>query len=172
MSFDNQWIEWDHSMENPVFHCKTCIVLDKCLFVENKKPPLPLHLNCHCEVKPVSFEKVKAQAKAFCDINKFIGYIFSNKPEYVKNGKKAAFEKRGFYLRDSELLKEEFEKQALEKYLKGEYKLGKLNKYGQHIDIVVSLNLDGRKMNPFRTGWMIKKNGRITNNTPFTGFIE
>lgn len=67
-------------------------------------------------------------------------------------------------------LKEEIEKQGLEKYRNGDYTLGQLNVYGQRISIMVELprkNGDGRVS--FITGWMVKPNGLIQLITPFGG---
>ena len=68
------------------------------------------------------------------------------------------------------LLKEEIEKQGLEKYKNGDYKLGFLNEYGQRISIRVELpRKNGDGTISFITGWMVRPNGHIQLNTPFGG---
>ena len=76
----------------------------------------------------------------------------------------------GNSVRDSSYLKEEIEKQGLEKYKNGNYTIGLLNEYGQRISIRVELprkNGDGTVS--FITGWMVNPNGLIQLNTPFGG---
>ena len=80
------------------------------------------------------------------------------------------FESWGYTIEDSMWLKKECEKQALEKYKKGDYKLGKLNEHGQRISIRITIP---RKNNndfvSFITGWNVHPNGKITLNTPLGG---
>ena len=66
---------------------------------------------------------------------------------------------------DSEYLKSEYEKQAKEQYLKGNYILGKLDKYGQRITITINLR-NGVKM---QSGWLVHPLGLITCTTPLGG---
>lgn len=77
------------------------------------------------------------------------------------------FESWGYSLSDSELLKNEFEKQALEQYLKGNYILKGLDCNGQRIAIPINL-----KGYIFYSGWMVYPNGVIKNTTPFGGWIK
>ena len=64
----------------------------------------------------------------------------------------------------------EVEKQALEKYVSGDYMLGKLNQNGQRISIRVEIpRKDKSETVSFVTGWMVKPNGLIQLNTPFGG---
>ena len=82
--------------------------------------------------------------------------------------KQALFKKMGFTIEDAEYLKAEYEKQALEKYCNGEYTLDKLNEYGQRITIPIYLTKNGAAT-IIITGWMVRKDGLITNTTPFSG---
>ena len=62
------------------------------------------------------------------------------------------------------------EKQALEKYVSGDYMLGKLNQDGQRISIRVEIpRKDKSETVSFVTGWMVYPNGLIQLNTPFGG---
>ncbi len=141
--------------------------LDKCWFVDENKPLLPQHPHCHCTVEPISFSRVLNEAQSECDIRKFSGYIFH--PENNK-GKKALFEDWGYTITDSEMLQKVFENQALEKYIQGQYELGKLNEQGQRIHIQIDLerkNRDG--IVTFISGWMVYPNGKIRLITPYGG---
>lgn len=76
----------------------------------------------------------------------------------------------GYGIQDSLYLKEEIEKQGLEKHKNGDYKLGFLNEYGQRISIRVELpRKNGDGTISFITGWMVRPNGHIQLNTPFGG---
>lgn len=64
----------------------------------------------------------------------------------------------------------EVEKQVLEKYVSGDYMLGKLNQDGQRISIRVEIpRKDKSETVSFVTGWMVYPNGLIQLNTPFGG---
>ena len=64
-----------------------------------------------------------------------------------------------------EILKQEYEKQAVEEYCNSNYKLGKLNDQGQRINIDIKFEKNNRKI-IFESGWMVRPKGLITNNTP------
>lgn len=108
-------------------------------------------------------------ASADSAYSKFAPYLFD--PEnYYKHRKNRMFESWGYSISDSLWLKEQFEKQALEKYLSGDYQLGKLDQWGQHIDIRVEIpkkNSIGSVS--FTTGWMVCPDGQIKLNTPYGG---
>jgi len=131
----SNWIEWEH-VEKGDTHCPTCLSLHKCWFLETKMPDLPQHPYCHCRKKNIPQTMVNLIAWAECRINKFDEYVFN--PDPTKNdGKKDLFEGFGYDIMDSEWLQKEFERQALEKYIKGNYELGVLDKYGQRISIII-----------------------------------
>ena len=71
------------------------------------------------------------------------------------------FEVWGYDKADSEMLQRVFEKQAIEKYIQGQYALGKLNEQGQRIN--------NDKMVSFISGWMVYPNGKIRLVTPYGG---
>ena len=156
------WIEWNHISMGKA-HCPICLVLDKCWFKNSKKPELPQHENCHCDVTYIPQPLPNVNAKAECNIKKFSHYVFDD--NYLQNGKKALFESLGFTINDSEYLKKEYEKQAVQKYCNGEYELNLLNEYGQRINIEINLNKNGRDIK-FITGWLVKPKGKIVNTTP------
>lgn len=171
---DNSWIKWSHwgvpDEENGarelirnvlalLFHCLNCTALSGCYFAADNKPEK--HPNCDCEQFPIA--KPYKGAKANCDIRKFTEYIFNEK--YKDNGKIKLFGLLGFLKEDSEYLKNEYEKQAKEQYLKSNYILGKLDKYGQRITITINLR-NGIKI---QSGWLVHPLGVITCTTPLGG---
>ena len=86
------------------------------------------------------------------------------------HGKNKAFESWGYSVEDSNWLKNEIEKQGLEKYISGDYTLGFLNKDGQRLSIRVEIpRKDRAGMVSFITGWMVYPNGQIQLTTPYGG---
>lgn len=84
--------------------------------------------------------------------------------------KNRAFESWGYSVSDSVWLKNEIEKQALKKYLSGDYMLGKLDRRGQRINIRVTIpRKDESGGVSFITGWMMMPNGKLKLNTPYGG---
>lgn len=173
------WLKWFHKdipdepewfremvrMKAAIFgHCFECTALSGCYFFDAKAkiPEYPHHEYCHCELIG-GVPKVKA----FCPIEKFTDYIFSEKYKY--KGKKVLFENLGFTAKDSASLKDAFEKAALSKYQSGNYTLGLLNGQGQRINIEVVLPHDTRGSVSFMSGWMVRPKGYITCNTPLGG---
>lgn len=159
------WIEWKLSQSG--LHCLMCMVLDGCWFNKSLMPALPLHDKCHCISSAIPTPNQDA-VSANCPIEKFTGYIFSDDWN-IKTGKKDLFEYLGFTIKDSEMLKKEFEKQARKCYANGEYKLGLLNFYGQRISIEIVIERENSEPARFMSGWMVKPNGKITLNTPLGG---
>ena len=174
------WVKWFHAgiPDEPYWqreiaraiaalfgHCMECTALSGCYFKDEMSlcPEHPRHNGCHCE--KISTEVPRAVA--YCDINKFTEYIFSDK--YASNGKRALFEQLGFIRQDSEFLKAEYERQAREKYISGNYRLGKTDNNGPRINIEINFNHPDRGLVSFVSGWMIRPNGQITCNTPLGG---
>ena len=70
----------------------------------------------------------------------------------------------------SKWLQQELERQCLEKYISGEYELGKLNEEGQRISIRVEIPHKNSSGNvSFMTGWMVHPDGHIRLTTPYGG---
>ena len=71
---------------------------------------------------------------------------------------------------DSENLKKEFEKQAKLAYSVGDYELGRLNDYGQKINIEIELKRKNKRESvTFTSVWMVYPNGKILLITPYGG---
>ncbi len=137
----NSWIEWDHFLipNKPEWlrellrnlmaifcHCLNCTALDGCYLLDTNRPEQPLHENCDCKKKSINYSTVKTNAKAECEIEKFTKYVFTNNKD--SKGKNKIFYHLGYSIEDSEYLKNEYCRQALEQYLLGNYKLKNLDK--------------------------------------------
>ena len=163
-----EWVEWIHILQGKT-HCADCLVLDGCWFEKSHMPKLPQHPRCHCIALTLPFSVVEENAEAKSAYSKFDPYLFDVKGEY-RHGKNQVFESWGYTVEDSAFLKAEIEKQARQKYVLGDYMLGKLNDKGQRISIRVEINRkDGRGTVSFITGWMVEPNGEIRLNTPYGG---
>lgn len=81
--------------------------------------------------------------------------------------KKSLFESWGYSKKDSALLKNEYEKQALEKYINAQYIIQKLDNYGQRINIVINLNTPTGKQVSVISGWLVFPYGKLKNVTPY-----
>ena len=80
------------------------------------------------------------------------------------------FKDWGYSVSDSNYLRTEFIKQALDKYISGNYELGKLYDKGQRISIRVEIpRKDQEGIVSFVTGWMVQPNGHIQLATPYGG---
>ncbi len=106
------------------------------------------------------------------DPRKFSEYIFK---EGADHGKDAVFRGLGYGKEHTDDLVHIFQEQANRKFASGEYTLGKLDKWGQRIDIEINLSGIGDaagKNSSIRSGWMINADGTISLNTPFSGFTK
>ena len=150
-------------------HCLRCTALSGCYFAKYNmpgdlnNPEGLLHTHCHCYVENISNTILKYDVNAVCPIEKFTEYIFADK--YADNGKRDLFEMLGFSIEDSYELKKEFEKQAKEKYMLGDYVLKNLDIYGQNINISIVINKNGRSIE-FKSGWKVYPEGLLNCNTP------
>lgn len=163
-----KWSEWLHQNLSDN-HCPECLMLDGCWFLKEKTPIWPHHPFCHCILKDIQYSDVLKRGSSECPYAKFDPYLFD--PEnFYKHGKNKAFESWGYSIQDSSWLKREIEKQGLEKYIAGDYVLGKLNKDGQRISIRVEIpRKDKNGTASFITGWMVYPNGHIKLTTPYGG---
>ncbi len=163
-----KWNKWLHRNLTDK-HCQECLTLDGCWFAKEKTPKWPHHSFCHCILEDIPYNDVLSLSSCKCPYEKFDPYLF-DPDNFYKHGKSAMLESWGYSIQDSTYLKEEIEKQGLEKYRNGDYTLGQLNVYGQRISIRVELpRKNGDGMVSFITGWMVKPNGLIQLNTPFGG---
>ena len=167
------WVEWVHRSRGKS-HCETCLKLDKCWFMKQNKPELPQHPFCHCETVPLSYECVLNEANAESAYSKYDPYLFNRGNVYTRNvythSKQKMFESWGYTIDDATWLQREIENQALAKYAAGEYTLGKLDEYGQHINIRIEIPHKYRtRPVSFVSGWMVYPSGTIHLATPYGG---
>lgn len=163
-----KWNIWVHRpLSNN--HCPVCLALDMCWFLKKKTPKWPHHQYCHCILEDLPYDDVLKNARAQSAYSKFDPYLFNPKHEYPHT-KEKLFESWGYTVVDAKWMQAEVEKQGLEKYINGEYELGKLDENGQRISIRVEIP---RKNKPekvsFITGWMVYPNGKIQLSTPYGG---
>lgn len=117
----------------------------------------------------ISYDDVLTKSTADCPYSKFDPYLFNTEGKYLHT-KEKLFESWGYTVSDAKWLRDEIEKQGLEKYVSGEYTLGKLNENGQRINIRVEIpRRDNIGTVSFVTGWMVCQNGKIKLNTPYGG---
>ena len=144
-------------------------MLDGCLFLKGKTPPWPHHPFCHCTLEPVDYIFVLANSSAHSAYSKFDPYLFNTHGGYT-HGKEKLFAQWGYTVADARWLQREMERQALAKYLAGEYTLGKLNENGQRISIRIEIpRKNGVGTVSFMSGWMVYPNGRIQLTAPYGG---
>lgn len=164
----SDWVEWLHITRGKT-HCEICLKLDQCWFMNSNKPDLPQHPYCHCEAQRIPYERVLNEANAVSDYRKYDPYLF-NRDNVYDHKKQQLFENWGYTIDDSKWLQQEIEKQALEKYVAGEYSLGRLNEQGQRISIRIEIpRKKGKDMVSFVLGWMVEPKGKIRLNTPYGG---
>lgn len=175
--FSTNWVQWIHEGNKPAEtnaekianisvskvsnHCAICLNLNGCCFTVENCPQFPLHPNCHCKILDID----SIDAASICYIEKFTKYVFVSSNN---NDKKQLFEIWGYDILDSEYLQKEFERQAKLAFMVGNYKLGRLNDYGQRINIKIELKRKNKdEYVTFYSGWMTYPNGKIILSTPY-----
>lgn len=161
------WVKWVHKM-GPGTHCATCISLNNCWFLYEKAPD-HRHDFCHCYLDVIPYDEVVEKSVAKSDFSKFDPYFF-NRDKMYTHDKQELLTAWGYKIEDAEWMWHEVEKQGHEKYIAGDYELGKLDKHGQRINIrIVIPRKKGSGMVSFISGWMVKPGGHIQLNTPYGG---
>lgn len=105
-------------------------------------------------------------------VEKFRDYIF--KPD-ATHGKDQVFRSLGYDVSYSAQLAAIYQQQAAAKYASQDFSRGRLDQYGQRINIGIELEGVGEqagKKSYLISGWMIQADGSITLNTPFSGFAR
>ena len=166
--WNNLWVKWEHHMDG-ILHCIDCLQLDGCYFTFINAPAWPHHDNCHCTLEAIDFAVVQRNARATSSYLKFCPYLFNTNGAY-SHRKEKLFAEWGYTADDAKWLQAEMERQAREKYVAGDYRLGKLNIFGQRIDIIIEIpRKTGLGTVSFTSGWMVEANGKLTLNTPYGG---
>jgi len=123
-------------------------------------------------IKSVSVEGATKAVNVNADVRKFSEYIFK---DGAAPGKDVVYKNMGYGMNDSQALTNMYKEQAALKYAKGEYTLGKADSFGQRINIEIELPGIGDaagKTSYLKSGWMIKPDGSLSLNTPFSGFTK
>ena len=163
-----QWVKWVHEPAG-IFHCLECLQLDGCWFVWDNAPLCPQHEKCHCRLEAIDSLVVLMNASTYSDYRKFDPYLFNTNGRQTHN-KEILFKEWGYTVEDARWLQAEIERQAREKYISGEYALGRLNWNGQRISIrITTPRKDGSGEVSFITGWMVEPNGKLRLTTPYGG---
>lgn len=164
---DPEWVQWTHHNEGKT-HCEECLKLDGCWFLKSNAPIWPHHHYCHCTLDPIDYATVSKKT-ANSEYSKFDPYLFNITGIYPHT-KEKLFKMWGYTVDDAKWLQAEMERQAREKYIAGEYILGKLNKDGQRISIRIEIpRKDGSGTVSFVSGWMAQPNGQLRLITPYGG---
>ena len=139
--------------------CEICVALNKTAYKIINKPEYR-HPNCRCRYEIAGNIAVTLDFPK----KKITGYMFVN-PSKAK-----LIRSMGYLPEDADELYRTIAEYAIAKYEKGDYVLGKLDKYGQKINISVKCRgkreKEGRTYD-FYTGWTVYPNGELKNNTPF-----
>lgn len=163
-----EWVRWRHHAEGRT-HCEECLMLDGCWFSGDVHPPCPHHPFCHCTLEPIDYAFVLTHAAANSNYSKFDPYLFNTNGTYP-HSKEKLFHEWGYTVEDAHWLQAEIERQGREKYAAGEYELGKLDKYGQRISIIIAIpRKDKEGTVTFASGWMVEPNGKLKLSTPYGG---
>lgn len=166
--WDETWVKWVHHSEGTI-HCPTCLQLDGCYFLLSNAPLCPQHEKCHCELEAVDYSTVLENVDATSNYSKFDPYLFNTNGLYF-HGKEKLFEQWGYTAEDAEWLQTEMERQARERYAAGDYRLGRLDMFGQRINITIEIpNKNGIGTVTFTSGWMVEADGKLKLNTPYGG---
>lgn len=181
--FDNSgWVKWIHEGDKEpaytseekkinvetadIHHCAKCKNLNGCCFPKNNMPDRPLHPNCHCTVETIANITFRAEGS----VDKFTKYAFVPRD---KDDKSDLFKNLGYDIIDSQWLLEEYCRQAQQKYASGDFELNKLSKFGQQININITIPYkDGTGSGTCITGWMVCPNGKIELITAFSGWVK
>ena len=168
MAEQSNWVQWTHHSEGKT-HCATCLMLDGCFFTASNHPPCPHHPFCHCTLEPVDYAVVLINTSAYSDYRKFEPYLFNTTGLQTHN-KEKLFKEWGYTVEDARWLQAEIERQARERYISGQYELGKLkyiwtkNQYQRNYSKETRLwrcffcyRLDGKTQRADKTEYAIRR---------------
>lgn len=139
--------------------CALCVALNHTVFKNSNKPEY-FHPHCKCEMKEVELREVTLDFP----IKKITEYLL------VHPSKSKLLLSWGYTMEDAQEIYDGIAENAKIQYLNGEYRLGRLDKNGQRIEMRCTLN--GKKdktgqVYSFITGWMVYPDGMLHNNTPY-----
>lgn len=164
----NAWVKWVHQPSG-IIHCFECLQLNDCYFLYTNAPLCPPHEKCHCTLEAIDHGIVQRYATATSNYKKFDPYLFNTNGLYF-HGKDKLFEEWGYTEADAKWLQAEMERQTREKYIAGNYTLGRLDLFGQRINITIEIpKKNGVGTVTFISGWMVEPKGKLKLTTPYGG---
>lgn len=159
----DDWVEWIAQQNDWKDDCDK---FDGCYFIVKQMPKYPQHQNCQCQLEKIAKPIPYIIANATCNINKFTGYLFSDKYD---DGKKELFEYWGYTIEESKYLQQLYISQAIQKYCDGEYQYVGVNDYNAKISITITLTNQVRVQQHINTIWKLGQKGNIVLVTPYSG---
>lgn len=152
------------AVADPMTHtCKICVAINKTIFKNNNKPDEKQHPFCKCKQVPTELNEVALDFP----MKKIKDYLFVKKVDLMRS--------MGYIIEDAEEIYGVIAESVKREFLNGKYALGKLDQNGQRVSIAVEItgkrDKNGR-IYRFISGWMAYPNGKLHNNTPFSGFVK
>ncbi len=152
------------AVADPLTHtCDICVAINKTIFKNNNKPDEEQHPFCKCKQVPTELKEVTLDFS----MKKIKDYLFVKKVDLMKS--------MGYIIEDADEVYDTISECVKKEFLKGKYTLGKLSVNGQRVSLIVEMmgkrDKNGR-IYRFISGWMAYPNGKLHNNTPFSGFVK
>ena len=152
------------AVADPLTHtCDICVAINKTIFKNNNKPDEEQHPFCKCKQVPTELKEVTLDFS----MKKIKDYLFVKKVDLMKS--------MGYIIEDADEVYDTISECVKKEFLKGKYTLGKLSVNGQRVSLIVEMmgkrDKSGR-IYRFISGWMAYPNGKLHNNTPFSGFVK
>ena len=152
------------AVADPLTHtCDICVAINKTIFKNNNKPDEEQHPFCKCKQVPTELKEVTLDFS----MKKIKDYLFVKKVDLMKS--------MGYLIEDADEVYDTISECVKKEFLKGKYTLGKLSVNGQRVSLIVEMmgkrDKSGR-IYRFLSGWMAYPNGKLHNNTPFSGFVK
>ncbi len=152
------------AVADPLTHtCDICVAINKTIFKNNNKPDEEQHPFCKCKQVPTELKEVTLDFS----MKKIKDYLFVKKVDLMKS--------MGYIIEDADEVYDTISECIKKEFLKGKYTLGKLSVNGQRVSLIVEMmgkrDKSGR-IYRFISGWMAYPNGKLHNNTPFSGFVK
>lgn len=147
--------------DNETNTCDLCVALNRTVFKNSHKPEYT-HPNCKCKQVPFEFPETPLDFPM-----KKIVYLFAKKGDWMRS--------MGYLDLDAEEIYQTIAENAQLQFMRGNYILGTLSKYGQKVNIVLALPGKRDKQGTtyrVKTGWTAFPNGKLHNNTPIGGWAK
>jgi len=143
--------------------CELCVAINKTIFKNTNKPNEKQHPFCKCAQIPTVLKEVALEFS----MGKIKDYLFVKKVDLMKS--------MGYIIEDADEVYDTISECVKKEFLKGKYTLGKLSVNGQRVSLIVEMmgkRVKSGRIYRFISGWMAYPNGKLHNNTPFSGFVK